>query len=181
MIPLGDHDRETDAADDLEAVGADVTDSALRAGLAAWDLAASTLAPAPTMDVGDEVEVAGGDVISSAPELARLTFNLAAVHHDARAAGGRRLVYGGHTIGIALSQVTRAFPGLLTVVGWHGCDHLGPVHEGDTLRSLVTLERLNDLDGGGRLAHLRVQVSADGETAGADRPVLDWRPVGVFG
>ena len=41
-----------------------------------------------------------GDVVSSAPELARLTLNIAATHHDSRV-GGRRLVYGGHTIGLA--------------------------------------------------------------------------------
>ena len=42
------------------------------------------------------------DVVSSAPELARLTLNIAATHHDSRV-GGRRLVYGGHTIGLARS------------------------------------------------------------------------------
>ena len=37
-----------------------------------------------------------------APELARLTLNVAMAHHDAGStADGRRLVYGGHTIGIA--------------------------------------------------------------------------------
>ena len=50
-----------------------------------------------------------GDLVSSAPELARLTLNLAAIHHDASAAAdGRRLVYGGHTVGIAAPR--RAAP-----------------------------------------------------------------------
>ena len=48
-----------------------------------------------------------GDVVSSAPELARLSLNIAATHHDSRV-GGQRLVYGGHTIGLALAQATRA-------------------------------------------------------------------------
>jgi acyl dehydratase len=132
---------------------------------------------------GTVIEVAGGDVVSSAPELARLTLNLAAVHSDARAAGGGRLVYGGHTIGLACTHVHRALPDLLTVVGWHSCDHTGPVYEGDTLRSVVTLERLQPLHGAGALAHLHVGVTADragsGDAAG-DRDVLSWRPVALL-
>ena len=46
------------------------------------------------------------DVVSSAPELARLSLNIAATHHDSRV-GGQRLVYGGHTIGLALAQASR--------------------------------------------------------------------------
>src|SRR5690606_11310680 len=76
--------------------------------------------------------VTGGDVVTSAPELARLTLNIAKVHHDAAASGQGRLVYGGHTIGLALHQAVRALPELVTVVAWHGCDHTGPVREGDT-------------------------------------------------
>jgi acyl dehydratase len=125
--------------------------------------------------VGEPVDLAGADVVTNAPELARLTLNVAAVHHDAAAAGGQRLVYGGHTIGIALSQCARALPSLVTVVGWHGCDHLAPVHEGDRLHSALAVERLDPLTSGG-LAHLRCTVFA-----GPDRtPVLDWRFVAVI-
>jgi acyl dehydratase len=125
----------------------------------------------------------GGDVVSSAPELARVTLNVAQVHHDARAAGGRRLVYGGHTIGLAFAQASRALPDLVTVLGWERCDHVGPVHEGDTLRSRLTLEHLEPLASGGLAARLRSEVSADATTTadgteGADAPgraVLDWK------
>jgi hypothetical protein len=55
------------------------------------------------------------DVVSSAPELARLTLNIAATHHDSRV-GGQRLVYGGHTIGPALAQASRLPPNLATVL-----------------------------------------------------------------
>jgi acyl dehydratase len=114
------------------------------------------------------------DVVSSAPELARLTLNIAATHHDSRA-GGRRLVYGGHTIGLALAQATRLLPNLATVLGWQSCDHTGPVHEGDTLYSDVHIESAEPAAHGGVLG-LRSLVYAAGHTAGeADRPVLDWR------
>ncbi|GAB3694768.1 CoA transferase subunit A [Saccharopolyspora tripterygii] len=95
---------------------------------------------------------------------------------DAAAGGGTRLVYGGHTIGLALAQATRALPGMATVTGWHSCDHLGPVFEGDTLRSTITVERLEPARNG-RLAHLRSRVTADGAE---QRDVLDWRFVALL-
>jgi acyl dehydratase len=130
------------------------------------------------MVAGTTWEISGGDVVSSAPELARLILNLAMVHHDASAGSGRRLVYGGHTIGLAASQAARALPNLLTIVAWHSCDHLGPVREGDTLRSSLELERVEPLPRGGGLLHLRSRVRADRESGAED--VLDWRFVGVM-
>jgi acyl dehydratase len=165
-------------ADDLDLVGAAAQPAAPAALLAGWRLdrfAAHGLWPRyGDLLPGDVIEVDGGDVVSSAPELARLTLNIARVHHDEQAAGGTRLVYGGHTIGIALSQAARALPGLVTVAGWHGCDHLAPVHEGDTLHSSIEVESAQPLAAGG-LAGLRSRVySAPG------RQVLDWRFVAVL-
>jgi len=120
--------------------------------------------------------VPGGDLVSGAPELARLTLNVAMVHHDAQAGGGRRLVYGGHTIGLALAQAVRSLPSLVTVAAWHRCDHLGPVHEGDTLRSTIFVEQIDPLPGGGGLVHLRSLVRA--EAPGGDGG-LGW-PAGVI-
>ena len=112
------------------------------------------------------------DVVSSAPELARLTLNIAATHHDWRS-GGKRLVYGGHTIGLALAQATRLLPNLVTVLGWQSCDHVGPVHEGDTLYSELHVEGAVPLpDGRGGVLKLRSLVYAVGEP---DQQVLDWR------
>lgn len=115
------------------------------------------------------------DVVSSAPELARLSLNIAATHHDERVAGaaaGGRLVYGGHTIGLALAQANRALPNLVTVTGWDSCDHTGPVHEGDTLSSTILVEEATPLAAGGVL-RLRSTVVAHGDDS--DREVLDWR------
>jgi 2-methylfumaryl-CoA isomerase len=132
----------------------DPAPGATASGVSSWDLSGyrdrtpgphfDSIRPGMSFDIGD------GDVVTSAPELARLTFNLAAVHHDRTATrDGRRLVYGGHTIGIAAAQATRAFPALVTVLAWHGCDHVGPVHEGDTLVSTVEVEQCDPLAAGG--------------------------------
>lgn len=124
-------------------------------------------------------KVGGRDTVTGATELVRLTLNLAEAHSDAGAtAHGRRLVYGGHTISIAASHTTRALPNLATIVAWHGCDHLGPVFEGDVLRTELTLESKEPLDEGG-LVDLRAQVWAQRED-GDEVGVLDWRFVGVM-
>ncbi|MEE2056993.1 MaoC family dehydratase [Rhodococcus artemisiae] len=115
-----------------------------------------------------------GDVVSSAPELARLSLNIAATHHDERVGAAGRLVYGGHTIGLALSQASRALPNLVTVLGWKSCDHTGPVHEGDTLTSDLHVESAEPLAEGGGVLNLRSLVYAH-RTDAEPAPVLDWR------
>jgi acyl dehydratase len=158
MLPLRSA-AETGHRDDLATIGAGVTPVAPD-----WDLAAFR-ARVPgehveAMTVGRKWRVPGADVVSNAPELARLTVNITSVHH----AGDPRLVYGGHTIGVALSQVCRAIPNIVTVVGWDGCDHVGPVHEGDALTSEIEVVAVS-----GHLVTLRATV--DSQTG----PVLDWR------
>lgn len=174
MLPLRDPDApagSTGHDDDLDLAGAGIREGNV-AGLAgSWKLdALAGFSPlvASGLTPGDVIEVAGGDVVSSAPELARLTLNVAQVHHDAAAAGGARLVYGGHTIGLALAQAVRALPNLVTVLGWHSCDHLAPVHEGDTLNSTLEVESLAPR-APGAVADLRSRVFS------GSQQVLDWR------
>lgn len=174
MLPLRDGAADTGHADDLSAIG---TDSPAPDPTADWDAHAyrsrvpsSASGPAPA----GTVLRATADVVSSAPELARLTLNIAATHHDRRV-GGRRLVYGGHTIGLALAQVTRVLPDLVTVLAWESCDHTGPVYEGDTLYSEVHIDAVTPLpDGRGAVLTLRSLVYAVDTDGGADRQVLDW-------
>jgi len=189
MLPLRDGSKDTGLADDVSSVGRDPTGEELASITARWDLDAyRAVRPGPHFDgvrAGDVYVVAGGDVVGSAPELARLTGNIARVHHDDHAhgagqgAGPSRLVYGGHTIGLALHQAVRALPDMLTVVGWHGCDHLAPVREGDTLTSTVTVERTQPLSTGGGLVHLRSLVRARRDGA-EPTDVLDWRFVAAL-
>ncbi|MGV0699230.1 MaoC family dehydratase [Mycolicibacter sinensis] len=170
MLPLSPDAADTGHRDDLSSIGAglatppDVT--------AHWDADEfRQRVPGPHFDeaagdLKDVVLTSTGDVVSSAPELARLTLNIAATHHDSRP-GGQRLVYGGHTIGLALAQACRLLPNLATVVGWQSCDHTGPVHEGDTLYSELHVESAAD-----NMLGLRSLVYAVGDP---DRQVLDWR------
>lgn len=180
MLPLSPDAEPTDHADALGA-GGDLALQELPVPVEGWDLTAFRGLPGEhfaDLGPGATWEVDGHDVVTSAPDLARLTGNIAKVHHDQRAAGGQRLVYGGHTIGLALHHVTRALPNVVTVAGWHGCDHVGPVHEGDSLRSLVEVESLHPLSGGGGLAALKVTTFAAADPE--DRAVLAYRPVVVL-
>jgi len=78
--------------------------------------------------------------------------------------------------------VSRVLPELVTFVAWHGCDHTGPVLEGDTLSSEIELERVQPLSGhdGAALVHLRCRVSATRGEPAQTVDVLDWRPIGVI-
>ena len=183
MLPLSGDEASIGRQDDLDSIGTHATLDELAAATSGWNLDAyRNRVPGPhfsDLSVGDTWTVDGRDVVSSAPELARLTGNLASVHHDAVAAGGRRLVYGGHTIGLAAHQMSRALPSIVTVAGWRSCDHVGPVHEQDALASTVEVTDLHPLGGTGGLVDLRVLVDARGAD-GTITPVLDWRPVVVL-
>ena len=178
MLPLSSDTVQTGHHDDLSGIGGDgrmVADPT-----SGWDADAfRARVPGPHFAPENEGRVlrSTADVVSSAPELARLTLNIAATHHDSRIAG-KRLVYGGHTIGLALAQATRLLPNLVTVLGWESCDHTGPVHEDDTLYSELTVEGAEPLPGGrGGLVRLRsVVYAAEGE----DRQVLDWKFTGLL-
>ena len=185
MLPLRDPVGHTGAADDLDHVPGELDPGVIAESVQGWRLGALLVGGArPAFDdlaVGTRWRSDGGDVVSGAPELARLTLNVAIAHHDRLRPGGdgRRLVYGGHTIAIAAAHAARALPTLATITAWHGCDHLAPVLEGDTLYTDLALERVDPLGSGGGIAHLRARVQAAGER-GERRAVLDWRFAAVL-
>ncbi|WP_420638036.1 acyl dehydratase [Candidatus Poriferisocius sp.] len=139
-----------------------------------WDL--TPLGPPQEWPVGETRRDPLRDTVTDAPALVRLTQNLAPPHRDATLGqGGRRLVYGGHTVGLAQAGLVRLFPGAATVVGWHLCDHTGPVFEGDVLEVAATVDAEHRV-ANGRLLAFTVVVTA--ERDGHDPvPVLDWRPI----
>jgi acyl dehydratase len=188
MLPMRSEDARPGHADDLDAISAELSSEQLLAGVSGLDLGRyRELVPgdhADTLIPGTRFVLATGDTVTSAPELVRLSLNIAGAHSDPAASGrGRRLVYGGHTIGAALSHVTRALPNLVTVAGWRSCDHVGPVFEGDVLHSTVTVEAVT-VAGGQQAALLDLHVETTairGEGDDAEHvPVLDWRLVGVM-
>lgn len=139
-----------------------------------WDL--SPLGEPQEWPTGETRRDPLRDTVTDAPALVRLTQNLAPPHRDASLGQrGKRLVYGGHTVGLAQAGLVRLLPTAATVVGWHLCDHTGPVFEDDVVDVAATLEATEPV-ANGRLLAFTVIVRA--ERSGADPvPVLDWRPI----
>lgn len=179
MIPLRDAGAETGHTDRFDSIPDELDPDAVAASVPAdWDLGAYR-ERVPGRHFGDVVpgacfEVAGRDTVTAAPELARLTLNVAKAHTDAGATPhGRRLVYGGHTISVAAAQALRALPNLVTILAWRGCDHLAPVFEGDVLATELSVEGVRELDAAGGLVDLRARVSAE-RAGGEVEEALDW-------
>ena len=145
----------------------------------AWNLSALPL----TTDwaVGEQIEDPMRDHVDLAPALARMTFNQAVVHRDVtRTSNGRRLVYGGHVQALAQASLTRVLPGLATVVGWDGCDHLAPAYEGDLLAFRHRLLDSLALASGNQLLRFEVtgrRITGDDTADAAAADLLRWTTI----
>ena len=187
MIPCRDAQADTGRNDGFDWIPEHLQDAQLHAAIPhGWDLAAMApqnyKVPAPALSVGDRVVIGPQDTVTCAPELVRITGNIAFTHTDAsRSYLGKRLVYGGHTISITLAQIGRALPNMLTLIGWQGCEHTAPVLEEDIIRSEFTLTSATPLAAGGNLLELHALTFAKRAAAGKDAyeesAVLDWRLV----
>ncbi len=180
MIPCRASDVATGHADDIDRIGNPVDSVVTRAAIpAAWQLeppiATWRGVRARDLQVGARVRIESRDTVTLAPELVRLTLNMAMAHTDASVSYlGERLVYGGHTIALAFAQLTRALPNLLTLIAWDSCDHVAPVLEGDRIRSEFEILSLEPA-GAGALLALRVEAFAARGTPESETRVLDWR------
>ena len=180
MIPLRDPDAETGHTDDFAEIPQTLDQARVDAARpTGWRLDRLRAAvPGPhhgELEAGQTFVVEAGETVTGAPELARLTLNVATAHTDATgSAHGQRLVYGGHTISVAAAHATRAIPAIATIVAWKSCEHIGPVFEGDVLRTEL---RVQDSSAGGVVA-LRARVSS--VRPGTEPAlVLDWTFVAV--
>lgn len=176
LLPFRDEAADIDHADDVgPASGSRHLSDWARFAPTSWDLA--PLGPPTPWAIGETAHDPMRDTVTDAPSLVRLTQNQAAAHRDARLGQrGKRLVYGGHTIGLAQASLVRMLPNMATVVGWHSCDHTGPVFEDDVLSVTATLDA-QDSCGPGRLLAFTVIVHAEREGEPAPLAVLDWKPV----
>lgn len=176
MIPCRDPAADTGQQDDFSIMPEDIEIADLTAAIPAWDLS-SFVVSAPTPG-GQLIECEARDTVTLAPELVRMTQNLAMTHTDAaRSVYGKRLVYGGHTISLAAAQMSRVFADLVTILGWYRCDHVAPVFEQDILRSTFVLrERVATERGDVGIVHVETFADRGPESPeeGRDIKVLDW-------
>ncbi len=180
MIPCRDPEANTQNHDDLDVIGADEVAERVGAALpAAWKTreVASGWSGLKATDLhpGMHWRIESRDTVTSAPELVRLTLNMAMMHTDACTSYlNQRLVYGGHTLGIAFAQVTRALPNLLTMLGWESVEHTGPVAEGDRLRSDLTVLDINPTPVGAKVKLVVHTYASGDDEREAEKRVLVW-------
>lgn len=180
MIPCRDDDVETGFHDELDLLGRGdpaATQSHLDRASEHWrhiDTAAWQGRRAADLRVGDCFRIEARDTVTSAPELVRMTLNMAMAHTDARLSYlGERLVYGGHVISIAHAQLMRAMPNIVTMLGWESCDHTAPTVENDRLRTELSLLERRAVNNGAVLKLKLETYAARGEPE-TESKVLDW-------
>ena len=185
MIPCQDPKADTGRNDNFDQMPEDISDSSLVSYIPEWDYDhfRDALTGKHFVDYrsGDIFEIETGDTVTLAPELVRMTLNMAMTHTDAdRSVYGKRLVFGGHTISMAAAHVSHAFPNIITILAWYKCDHVAPVFEFDILNTVVHVEEVLPADSFG-LAKIHVEVFAtrgpeapESSGGGANIKVLDW-------
>ena len=179
LLPFRDAAAHTAHGDDVGGAESDVDITSWHDVIPrGWDL--GPLGAPVSWAVGETRADPLRDTVTDAPALVRLTQNLAAAHRDASLGQrGRRLVYGGHTIGLAQASLVRLVPNTATVLGWQYCDHVGPVFEEDVLSCSATLVADAPAPDGapGRLLAFVVEVHAERDGSDDRHRVLDWCPV----
>lgn len=179
MVPCRDKAADTGHADDLSVMPEEIPQEDIVASLPDWQLDQLPGLPEVFRE-GGTISVEARDTVTSAPEIVRMTLNMAMTHTDAgRSVYGKRLVYGGHTISLAAAQLSRVMPSLATIVCWYRCDHTAPVFEEDILASVISVQSVTPLESGGKLLDLGIEVFAErgpnAPEAGSDIKVLDWQ------
>ena len=178
MVPCRDPEADTGLADDLSIMPETISREDLLASVPDWKLGHLPATP-DGFQTGESISIEARDTVTSAPEVVRMTLNMAMTHTDAgRSVYGKRLVYGGHTLSLAAAQLSRVLPSLATILCWHRCDHVAPVFEQDILNSVIHVREETPV-AGGRILDLGIEVFAE---RGAEAPepgegikVLDWQ------
>lgn len=97
-------------------------------------------------------------------QATRLYHNTAQVHFDARGMAetkhGKRLVYGGHVISVAMALAQNGLNTQLRIAAWNGGAHVAPTFAGDTLRAFTQVVERAEVPGRGDVGALRLRLFA---------------------
>lgn len=115
---------------------------------------------------GERIEHPGAMTIEEADHISatRLYQNTAQVHFDALAAQssklGRRIVYGGHVISVAMALSQHGLGNALCLAGINGGSHVAPTFGGDTISAITEVLERAELPGRRDLGALRLRLTA---------------------
>lgn len=97
-------------------------------------------------------------------QATRLYHNTAQVHFDAfgqvQSRWGKRLVYGGHVISVAMALSQNGLGGALRIAAWNGGAHVAPTFAGDTIRAFSEVVEGAELAGRKDVGALRIRLYA---------------------
>jgi 2-methylfumaryl-CoA hydratase len=109
-------------------------------------------------------------------QATRLYHNTAQVHFDARGMAdsrfGRRIVYGGHVISVAMALARNGLETALKIAAWNGGAHVAPTFAGDTLRAFTEVVERAELPRRADVGALRLRLSAVKNVSAAELPSI---------
>ena len=135
-------------------------------GTARWD----------DYEVGERLDHPDAMTIEEADHVqaTRLYHNSAQVHFDARTMAesrlGRRIVYGGHVISVAMALAQNGLQTQLKIAAWNGGAHVAPTVAGDTLRAFTEVVERSEIPARRDVGALRLRLSAVKNASAAELP-----------
>lgn len=129
-------------------------------------------------EVGERLDHPDAMTIEEADHVqaTRLYHNSAQVHFDARGMAesrfGRRIVYGGHVISVAMALAQNGLQTSLKIAAWNGGAHVAPTFAGDTLRAFTEVVERAELPGRRDVGALRLRLSAVKNVSAAELPAV---------
>jgi 2-methylfumaryl-CoA hydratase len=117
-------------------------------------------------DLGERLDHPDAMTIEEADHMqaTRLYHNSAQVHFDAlgmqTSKFGKRLVYGGHVISVAMALSQNGLGTALRIAAWNGGAHVAPTFAGDTLRAFTEVVEKAELPGRRDVGALRLRLNA---------------------
>ncbi len=109
-------------------------------------------------------------------QATRLYHNTAQVHFDQLAMTGsrfgKRLVYGGHVISIAMALSQNGLGTALRIAAWNGGVHVSPTFAGDTLRAFTEVVEKVEFPHRTDVGALRLRLQAVKNTTAAELPSI---------
>jgi 2-methylfumaryl-CoA hydratase len=127
-------------------------------------------------EVGERLDHPDAMTVEEADHMqaTRLYHNSAQVHFDQQAMAssrfGKRLVYGGHVISVAMALSQNGLGTVLRMAAWNGGSHVAPTFAGDTLRAFSEIVEKAEIPGRRDVGALRVRLNAAKNVAAADLP-----------
>jgi 2-methylfumaryl-CoA hydratase len=125
-------------------------------------------------DAGERLDHPDAMTIEEADHVqaTRLYHNTAQVHFDAKGMAdsktGRRLVYGGHVISVAMGLAQNGLNTQLNIAAWNGGAHVAPTVAGDTLRAFTHVVERAEIPSRRDVGALRLRLSAVKNLAASD-------------